>query len=359
MPALSNLKMYGRFVAGLPGFLRREPISRRPHGAVSVRAARKTAAALCLCLVVLVAGCSRGDSRSQSAADHVTAVVVPYLTLMPFYIAAEEGYFAEQNLDVEFVRLGRDTELMTALARGQVDVAGGMLTANELSLIEKGVSIRMVASLGDLSPDACSYAAFIVRREHLESGALQNRERIRGLRFDTNLFLPFGYFIDEFLRPFELTTADLDIVDLPSPAALAAIADGAIDVTIDSEPFISQHLDSEETAIWVAAEQIAPGYVFAALRYGPTILNERPEVGERFAVAMLKAIRQYNLGKTARNLDIVERASGLSRERVATSCWPVTADDGRIDAAIFRGYQEWNVLVDHRFFDHANAVLGR
>ena len=87
---------------------------------------------------------------------------------------------------------------------------------------------------------------------------------------------------------------------------------------------------------------------------------------------MLKAIRQYNLGKTARNLDIVERASGLSPERVAASCWPVNADDARIDAAIFRRYQEWNVsygfvdrilsddeLVDHRFFDHANAVLGR
>jgi hypothetical protein len=68
----------------------------------------------------------------------------------------------------------------------------------------------------------------------------------------------------------------------------------------------------------------------------------------------------------------VERASGLSAERVAAACWPVTADDARVDAAIFRGYQEWNVshgfvdrilsddeLVDRRFFDHANAVLAQ
>jgi len=324
-----------------------------------------------VCLVLLLAGCSRGNRRSGPAADHVRAVVVPYLTLMPFYIAAEEGYFAEQNLDVEFVQLGRDTELMTALARGQVDVAGGMLTANELTFMARGVRIRMVASLGNLAPDACSYAAFIVRREHVESGALQDRERIRRLRFDANVILPFGYFIDEFLRPFDLTTDDLDIVDLPSPAALAAMADGSIDVTIDSEPFISQHLESEETAIWVRAEQIVPNYVFTALRYGPTILNERQDVGERFAVAMLKAIRQYNLGKTARNLEMVERASGLSPERVAAACWPVTTDDAGVDAAVFRGYQEWNVshgfvdhvladdeLIDHRFIDHANAVLG-
>jgi len=327
---------------------------------------------LCLCLAVLVTGCSREESSTGPAADHVRAAVVPYLTLMPFYIAAEEGYFADENLDVEFVQLGRDTELMTALARGQIDVAGGMLTANELALMAGGVQIRMVASLGDLMPGACTYSAFVVRREHLESGALTDRERIRRLRFDANVILPFGYFIDEFLRPFELTTDDLDVVDLPSPAALAAISNGAIDVTIDSEPFISQHLESDDTAIWVRAEDIVPDYVFAALRYGPAILNERPEVGNRFAVAMLKAIRQYNLGKTPRNLEIVERASGLSRERVVAACWPVTTDDAHVHASVFRGYQEWNVahgfvdrvlrddeLVDDRFFDHANAVLGQ
>jgi len=327
-----------------------------------------------LCLLVPLPGCARGDSRSApaSGADHVSAAVVPYLTLMPFYIAAEEGYFAEQNLDVEFVKLARDTDLMTVLARGQVDVAGGMLTANELRLISEGVQIRMVASLSDLLPEACSYAAVVVRREHLESGALQDRERIRRLRFDANVILPFGFFIDEFLRPFELTTDDLDVIDLPSPAAVAALADGSIDVTIDSEPFVSQYLESGEAAIWEPVEQIAPDYVFAAVRYGPTILEDRPEVGERFAVAMLKAIRQYNLGKTERNLDIVRRASGLSPERVAATCWPVTDDDARVDAALFREYQEWNVahgfvdrvlpddeLVDHRFFDHANAVLGQ
>jgi len=327
---------------------------------------------LCLFLTLSTAACSGGDDGSQPAADHVRAAVLPYFTMMPFYIAAEEGYFAEQNLDVEFIQLGRDQELMTALARGQVDVAGGLLTTNDLSLIASGVRIRMVASLGILSPDACSHAGFIVRREHVESGALLDRERIRSLVIDATLFIPFGFFIDEFLRPFELTTDDLDMVDLPSPAAVAAILDGSIDVTIDSEPFLSQNLDSEELAMWVGIEQIIPDYVFTALKYGPSILDDRPEVGERFAVAMLKAVRQYNLGKTPGNLGIVERASGLSAERVAAACWPVNRDDARIDAAIFRGYQEWNVskgfvervlsddeLLDRRFIDHANAVLAR
>ena len=87
---------------------------------------------------------------------------------------------------------------------------------------------------------------------------------------------------------------------------------------------------------------------------------------------MLKAVRQFNLGKTTRNLALVEKFTGLSSEQVAAACWPPIRGDARIDASALRGYQEWNVargfldrvlaedeLVDHRFIDYANDVLDR
>jgi len=335
------------------------------------RATRTPATVLGLCLALLIAACSGGDGGPQPTADHVTAVVLPFLTLMPFHVAAEEGYFAEQNLDVEFVQLGRSREVMTALARGEVDVSGGLVTTTELALVARGAQIRMVSSLGRLAADHCAHAAFLTRREHLESGALQDRDRIRGLRFDVDLLSPYGYVTDELVRPFDLTVDDLDIVDLPPPAALAAIFDGAIDVTIMSEPWVSRTLESEDLVIWERAGEVVPDYVLTMLMYGPTMLD-RPEVGERFAVAMLKAVRQFNRGKTPRNLEIVERATGLSAELVAAACWAQIRDDARIDPSGLRGYQEWNVaqgflervlsddeLFDHRFIDHANAVLDR
>jgi len=336
------------------------------------RSARRRATILGLCLVLAIAACSGGDGGPQPTADRVTAVVLPFLTLMPFHIAAEEGFFAEQNLDVEFVRLGRNREIMTALARGEVDVAGGMLTTNELSLAAIGASVRMVASLGRLSPDHCPHAAFMVRREHLESGVLQDRERIRGLRFDVDVLSPFGYWTDELVRPLDLTVDDLDVLDLPPPSALAAMLNGSLDVTITSEPYVTRLVESGEAVIWERVDAVVPNYVLTMMMYGPTLLDERPEVGERFAVAMLKAVREFNRGKTTPNLDIVERATGLSAELVAAACWAPIRDDARVDPAIFRGYQEWNVargqlervlsddeLFDHRFIDHANTVLAR
>jgi len=146
-------------------------------------------------LALSVVACGSGATEAEDPPDHVTAVVLPFLSVVPFHIAAEEGYFVEQNLDVEFIRLNRDQDIMTVLARGDADVASGMMTATELGL----------------------------------------------------------------------------------------------------------------AALWQRVDRFVPGYVFSMVKYGPTLIEDRPEVGERFAVAMLQAVRQLNLGKTPRNLALVER----------------------------------------------------
>ena len=127
-----------------------------------------------------------------------------------------------------------------------------------------------------------------------------------------------------------------------------------------------------EAVIWRDVYEIIPNYVHSVMLYGPTLMDERPEVGKRFMTAVLKAIRQYRLGKTPRNLEIVEQATGLTREQVADACWPTPSDHAGVDASAFRGYQEWSVarglldrvlseaeLVDQRFVEFANAELNR
>jgi len=317
-------------------------------------------------------GCSTRRPADASGRDHVRAVVMPYLTFMPFHIASEEGYFEAQGLDVEFVRLERIQELMTGLALGEVDVAAGMLTINVLNSVAKGARMRIVAALGHLPADGCSFNAIVARRDLIESGALSDPARLRGLRFDADVLLPYGYWLDEAVRPYGLTIDDLTIVNLPESAAVEAVRNGSVDVTLMSEPYLSELAGSPEADIWKPTNQMFPGYQISVMMYGPTLLDERPDVGERFATAMLQAIRQYMEGKTPRNLAIVERASGLGPDEVAAACWPAARADGRVDLDGFHGYQAWAVargyadrelvaaeLVDNRFVDYANRELPR
>jgi len=319
-----------------------------------------------------LAACSPAPETGAAPRDHVRAIVMPYITLMPFYIAAEEGYFEEQNLDVEFVRVARNQDIMAALATGDVDVAGGMLTVNELNLALNGARIRMVASLGELLPDACPTGAFVARRELVESGALDDPTTLRRLRFDLDELIPIGYWTDLLLHRYGLGIDDIETVNMPSPATIEAIRNGTIDVTVEGEPFVTMLESTGAAAIWERADTVVPGFVMAMMMYGPTLLDERPAVGERLAVAILKGVRQFMAGKTPENLAIVEKGTGLPPDVVAASCWPVVGNDARIDPSVLRGYQEWNVvrglvervldddeLFEPRFIERARTALAK
>lgn len=323
-----------------------------------------------LAAALLVAACGGTSEGGRPAMDRVRVVVLPYLSIMPLHIAAAEGYFEQQHLDVEFIHLGRQQEIMTALARGDVDAAAGMLTVNELNLAAAGERVRMVQSLSELDPDSCPFMAFVIRQDAVDAGALEDREQLRRLRADVDLLTPLGYWLDLLVRPYDLTIADMQIVNLPTPAASEAIRSGAIDLTIDAEPWVARHTETPEVVPWRSVAELTPGYVLSMVMYGPGLLEERRDVGNRFATAVLQASRQYMQGKTARNLEIVGEASGLGVERVNAVCWPYAPEDGRIVTAALRGYQEWSVargyvdrvledeeLVDQGFMDHANGAL--
>jgi NitT/TauT family transport system substrate-binding protein len=320
----------------------------------------------------LAASCSPANDAGRAEPDKVRAIVLPYLTLMPMYIAQEEGFFAEQNLDVEFIRLARHQEIMASVASGDVDMAVGMLTATELNLAIAGAGLRAVAALGAHSPGHCANAALVARTELAASGALDDPERIRELVVDTDQLLPVGYWTDIVLQRHGVSIDEVELVNVPSPAAMAAIENGNVDLSLEGEPFVTMMRVNGTGVAWEEIDSYLPGYIIAMVLFGPTLVQERPEVGERLTVAILKAIRQQAKGKTPRNMEIFAAATGLEPELLEQVCWPYMPTDARIDPSVFRGYQEWSLerglidrlvedheLFDDRFIEHANAALAR
>ncbi len=260
---------------------------------------------------------------------------------------------------------------MTSLASGEVDVVAGMLTVNLMNLIARGARIRLVGSFGYLAADGCTFNGFVAREQLLESGALADPDRLRELTWDADVLLPHGYWIDELLRPAGLTVDDLQLVNLPEATAVEAIRSGAVDVTVVSEPFLGALIRSPEAKLWRPTQEVVPDYPISVLMYGPRLLDERPELGERFLAAMLAARDRLDQGKTERNLEIVADGTGLSTEQLALACWPSSRSDGRFDPGAFDRYQSWALergyvqrvlteaeLVDWRFIDGAVDAPG-
>lgn len=331
------------------------------------------AAAVSLLLFPLA--CAPAPEQTAAPApelDHVTAVVMPFLSQMPLHVALAEGFFRDEGIDVEFVRVGRSQELMAALARGEVDAVTGLLTVNELNAIAAGVRVRAVAALASPEPDGCTFLALIARTGLAESGALDDPDRLREMVFDTDPLVPLGYQVDLLLRRRGLGLDDVEVVNLPPPAGLDAMRTGAVDVILENEPFLSEHLRAGTATVWVPVQEITPGYPHSVLLYGSRLLDEQPDLGTRFVRALLRGMERFREGKTERNLQIVEEASGLSRDRLEAACWPTAPAGARVDVDAVRGYQEWSVtrglltgvlpddqIIDSRFVELAAAKPDR
>jgi NitT/TauT family transport system substrate-binding protein len=338
-------------------------------GAIMPRVWLVTIGLVGLCLP-LVSACAGNDVGQGAAPDRIRAVVLPFMTAAPFYIAADEGYFEEQNLDVEFVKLARNLEAIPALARGEVDVGFGQLTITVLNAVASGAPIKLVAGTGYLARDGCTLNAVVARRALVDAGRLDEPEQLLGLRVELDVLLPAAYYVDRLLQPAGLSIDDLDIVNLPMPSNIDALIGGSIDVTVASEPYLTRLVESGEAVVWRPSQQIVPDFPTSSVMFGQSLLDERPEVGERFMVAFRKAMHQYELGKTPRNVDILTRGTGLTREVLRDTCWPAFRKDAQVDTERLVAFQEWlesralidrvipqDELVDRRFVEHANAVL--
>jgi NitT/TauT family transport system substrate-binding protein len=319
-------------------------------------------------LLLPLAACSAARETATHTPDAVSAVVIPVLFTAPFYIAQAEGYFADENLDVELVRLARNIDAIPALAQGEVSVGAGQVTVAMLNAMAAGADIRIVGGTGHLAAGGCTFHGFVVRRELVPDDGVVDTEALRGRRAEVDIALPHAFWLDRALQPLGLEIADLELVDVPMAALVDAFLGDAYDLTGLDEPRLTRLLASGDAVLWKATQEIAPDYPQSVLFFGPDLLEERPEVGKRFLSAYRRAIRQYNRGKTPRNLDILSAAMGLSRDELAAMCWVAMDDDARVRTAGLGDYQRWALqrglvervlpdeeLVDERFGMQASS----
>ncbi len=294
-------------------------------------------------LLGLALGACTADPMVDEKVRTLRVVVLPFLSFGPLFIAEDEGYFRQENLAIEFVRLPRNPEAIPALARGDLDVASGVTSVTLLGAIERGAEIRFVAGKGHIAEGGCTSNAIMARRELVESGELDQPADLAGLRVDVNRVLLEAFSLDRLLAPEGLGLDDLTVVDVPPPAESEALASGAIDVVFATEPDVTRLLTSGEAVSWRGAEEIIPGFQHSSLLYGPSLLEGDVDAGERFMLAYLRGVRRFNEGKTERNLEILARHTGLEPALLRDACWPAIDPDGGVNIESIEAFQSWAV----------------
>jgi ABC-type nitrate/sulfonate/bicarbonate transport system substrate-binding protein len=301
----------------------------------------------------------------------LTTVRVAYVPLVsngPIYMAMEEGYFARQGIDVKLEKFQSGAATIPALVNGDIDVAGGAVSASLINVISKGAHVRIVADKGRNSPSySCNASGLMVRRDLYENGIVTKVSDLKGRRITS----PAGadYKIYRVLKMGNLTADDVEVVTMDMAAGIVALKNGAVDACDTTEPYVTQLLDDKVAVMLVPMEVSSPDFP-TPLYYGPNFLDKDPDVGRRFMVAYLEGVRQYNLGKTERNIEILSNYTNLDRDMLQKSCWVPIAQDGDLPRQPVRDYMDWmyankqisqnpdnDQVFDMSFITYANGII--
>jgi NitT/TauT family transport system substrate-binding protein len=308
-----------------------------------------------LCFLMQEGICLSGEG-TRVKDQNLKVLFIPY-----------QGFFTEQGLKIEFVRLGRSAEAIPALTQGNLDVIAGTTSFSLFNAIARGAKIKIVADKGYIAPAGCTELAIMARKGWAEASKPVGALQLKGRRIAVNPVSSAAFIAEKALQPFGLTLDDLQIVDLPDPVKLEAFAANQIDLAYANEPWVTRMSQAGHAVPWISASQVVPDFQNGFITYGPSLLGQYPDVGRRFMVAYRKGVLRYNEGKTDRNLDIIAKHSGLDRELLRQACWPTFRANGAINARSMLEFQGWGSkkgfldmtateeqFWDSSFLDYAN-----
>ena len=282
-------------------------------------------------------------------------LILPFMSFAPFFVGLEEGYFAEEGLELEFLEMRGSEKAVPLLIQGKIDIWNGSLSTAFLNAAGRSEKIKFVADRGYLPADGCAFSGFVARKDLVEEGKLKHPGQLKGLRVVVQKPSSVeGYRTDKLLERGNLTMDDIEMVNLSYSSQLEAFGKGTIDLSSVSEPWVVRLADTGKAVLWLSVGELLPDFQISYVAYGPNLLEKHPEIGRRFMKAYIKSLRQYSRGKTERNLEIIAQYTKLDRDILLRACWPSINASGHINVQTVLDFQDW--AVKKGFLDQAAKV---
>jgi NitT/TauT family transport system substrate-binding protein len=279
----------------------------------------RAAAAALAALLLLAAACGAPAAAPAPAAEPAAPAAPPPSAASPpplaplkygslrgtgdigIFIADAKGYFKEAGVEVELVNFASATEMLPALATGQLDAGGTTPVAAVVNAVARGVDVKTVAERGSILP-GFGYSAVVVRKDLIDSGRVRDYPDLRGLQIGVGAPLKAGGGSVQLLAALEkggLQWEDVSPIALGFPDMVAALGNGSVDATVMSEPWVSNATTGGYGVRWKGLDEVYPGQMLAGIGYSPVMTQQRPDAARAFMVAYVRGARDY--------LDAIER----------------------------------------------------
>jgi NitT/TauT family transport system substrate-binding protein len=208
------------------------------------------------------------------------------------YIADAKGYFKDEGIQAEFVRMGGGDQI-PAIVSGTGDVTGTAIAAALYNAFGRGLPLKMVADHGANLKDA-SAGGFVVRKDLADK--FKGPASVKGWKVAEAVpeSTP-DVAMDKWLHTGGLSLQDLNITYLGFPETLQALTNKAIDATYYQEPFTTIAVNQGVAVRGVPAWEMYLNQQIAVVVFGPRMNNDK-DLSQRYVRAYLRGVRDYVKG---------------------------------------------------------------
>jgi NitT/TauT family transport system substrate-binding protein len=222
------------------------------------------------------------------------------------FVALDQGYFAEQGIDLELPRFDSAGNMIAPLGAGQIDTGSGAIGAGLWNAVARGVDVKVVADGGHVEP-GFPQQELIVRKSLFDSGQVTSVPDIRGLTVGMSVRgTSVEYAIVKMLEKNGLTMSDINPVEMPPTEFAAAMSNGKVDGAFAIQPSLTTLLTQEIATRLMYDWEATPDSQALALLYSPQFAAS--DLAVPFMVAYLKGVRLYDDAFQKRLPDAREKA---------------------------------------------------
>jgi NitT/TauT family transport system substrate-binding protein len=290
---------------------------------------------------------------------------------MPFLYAVEKGYFAKQGISMEQVTIQSD-QTIAPLSTNQIQVGATGFGVSLYNAAQRDIPVLMTADNG--SATGTSSGAIVIRKAL--AGQIKDYKDLKGRKIAlSSTGTSIHVTLAKALQAGGLTFKDIDLVTIPFGDMPAALANGAVDAALLTEPAISKGVADGSQAVFKWSDEIYPNQQFNAVMYSPQFAKSAAATG--FMTAYMQGVRDYNdviSGKVnldefarigAKYLPVKDPAIYKSVRQIGINpdgklqLGPMQEDiDFYISQGLMKDKPDLTKLVDNSFVDAALKELG-
>lgn len=230
------------------------------------------------------------------AQDKVKVGVFPVSSSLPYFVASERGYFKEQNIDTEMVRLIGGPPNIAALITGQIDVSAVLVTIEGMNANVKKPGVATYISINAQNKQ------YIMEQFVVRAGS--NAKTLKDLKGAKILSAPGPANLvaaRAVLAKVGLKEGDYTLDQLDMGQHMNALKAGTFDAGYTLEPNatamikagVARRIEAGVISSYVLGDPTAHAFA-AGGAMSADFIAKRPDVAKRFAAAWAKAIDLIN-----------------------------------------------------------------